>query len=149
VTERVQRTETKVRVGDAAADGLLKGIVAGVVMAAYLALVGLVVGKGLGTVLARFAPTEGGSAVTGILVHLGVSAVYGALFGVGWHVVRRRRLDPPPWLAGLAYGVVLLVVAEVALLVGAESPLRGIPLVHFAAAHVIYGVGMGLLMREA
>ena len=149
MTESRHLTQTEVKTSDAAADGLLKGIVAGLVMAAYLVLVGLVVGEGPGTVLARFAPAEGSSAVTGTLVHLAVSAVYGALFGVGWHVARRRRLDPPPWLAGLAYGVILLAVAEAALLAGADSPLREIPLVHFAAAHIIYGVSLGLLMREA
>jgi len=149
VTESRHLTQTEVKTGDAAADGLLKGIVAGVVMVGYLVLMGLVVGEEPGTVLARFAPTGNTSVVTGTLVHLAVSAVYGALFGVGWHVARRRRLDPPPWLAGLAYGVLLLAVAEAALLAGANSPLQEIPLVHFAAAHIIYGVSLGLLMREA
>ncbi len=155
MTESRHLTQIEVKTGDAAADGLLKGIVAGVVMAVYLVLVGLVVGEGPGTVLARFAPSGGASVMTGALVHLAVSAVYGALFGVGWHVVKRRQpFDKrragslPPWLAGLLYGVILLVVAEAALLAGADSPQREIPLVHFAAAHVIYGVSLGLLMRE-
>jgi len=155
VTESRHLTQIEVKTGDAAADGLLKGIVAGVVMAVYLVLVGLVVGEGPGTVLARFAPSGGASVITGALVHLAVSAVYGALFGAGWHVVRHRQpFDQlragslPPWLAGLLYGVILLVVAEAALLAGADSPQREIPLVHFVAAHVIYGVSLGLLMRE-
>ena len=91
MTESRHLTQTEVKTGDAAADGLLKGIVAGVVMAAYLVLAGLVVGEGPGTVLARFTPGEETSVVTGTLVHLAVSAVYGALFGAIWHMVRRRQ----------------------------------------------------------
>ncbi|MFQ5859133.1 MAG: hypothetical protein ACE5LU_26335 [Anaerolineae bacterium] len=133
-------------VGDAAVDGLFGGVVAGILMAAYVVAVGLVAGEGPGTVLGRFAAGEGASPVSGALMHLAVSAVYGTLFGAVWHLIaRRRRVGRPAWLAGLAYGVILLVVSEAAFLAGAESPLQKIPLVHWAVAHGIYGLVLGWL----
>jgi hypothetical protein len=59
------------------------------------------------------------------------------------------RRPVPLWPAGLAYGLVLLLVAEVIVLPATGSPLRDIPIVHFALAHVIYGVVLGLLIARA
>ena len=132
--------------GDAAVDGLLAGVVAGLAMAAYLVAIGLVTGEGPATVLARFAPGAGASPMTGVLVHLSESAVYGAVFAVGWRLVARRpRSSLLTVLAGLAYGLVLLLVARAIILPGTASALREIPFVHFAVAHGTYGLVLGFL----
>jgi hypothetical protein len=94
--------------------------------------------------LERFVPGQGGTWLTGGLLHLGVSGVYGIGYGMlifwlprGW----RGRL--PGWLLGLAYGAALLLVAELVLLPGSGSALRQIPLAHFALAHGVYGLALG------
>ncbi len=132
-------------IGDAAVDGLLGGLVAGIGMAGYLVIVGLTAGEGPGLVLGRFAPSAEASALTGALMHLAVSGVYGMLFGLGWWLLVRWR-GVPAWLAGLIYGIVLLLVAEAIILPSTGSPLAQIPLVHFALAHGIYGVILGFLV---
>jgi len=132
--------------GDAAVDGLLSGVAAGIVMAVYLVAVGLVMGEGPGIVLSRFDPGEGASPLTGALMHLAVAGMYGMLFGLGHRLVARRwRHILPGWLTGLAYGLALLLIAEAVILPGTDSPLREIAFVHFALAHMIYGLVLGSL----
>ena len=131
--------------GDAAVDGLFGGVVAGIGMAIYLVLAGLVAGEGPAQVLARFAPDAETAALTGGLMHLAVSGVYGMLFALGWWLLVRLR-GVRAWLAGLIYGVALLLVATMLILPNTNSPLSEIPLVHFALAHVIYGLLLGFLI---
>ncbi len=136
----------KVQIGDAAVDGLIHGAVAGAAMAVYLIVVGLVSGEGPAQMLARFDPGGGASPLTGGLMHLAVSGVY----GIGFALIRRligRRV--PGWLAGLIYGVLLLLVAEAIVLPSAISPLRAIPALHFAVAHGLYGLTLGILNAKA
>lgn len=171
MTESTRLAHKSKTIGDAAVDGLFSGVLAGVLMAAYLVVVGLVVGEGPGTVLGRFAGGEVTTPLVGALSHLAVSAVYGALFGAGWHLIARRwpftstlrqvqnttglsasdRLRAGSlltWMGGLAYGVVLLVLAEVVILPRTASPLQEIPLVHWAVAHGIYGLTLGVLIHR-
>jgi hypothetical protein len=51
-------------------------------------------------------------------------------------------------LAGAAYGLLLLAVAKVVVLPAAGSPLVEIPTLHFAVAHVIYGIVLGYLSER-
>ncbi|MFQ5854280.1 MAG: hypothetical protein ACE5LU_01355 [Anaerolineae bacterium] len=79
-------------------------------------------------------------------MHPAQAAVYGALFGVRWQLVgRRRRSSVLTVLAGLAYGLVLLLVAKAIILPGTALALREIPFVHFSVAHGIYGLVVGFL----
>ena len=136
--------------GDAAAEGLLAGVGAGLVMAAYLVMAGLVAGDGPVRTLARFDPAAAASPLTGALIHLAVSAVYGLLFGVIYRLVGRGRLAGTAagvWL-GLAYGLALLVAAQGLTLTGAGAALREIPAIHFAVAHLIYGAVVGWLVAR-
>ena len=136
--------------GDAAVDGLFGGVGAGVLMVLYLVVAQVVAGDGPATTLSRFDTSGTASPWMGTLVHLAVAAVYGALFGLGVQfIVRIMRRPVPLWPAGLAYGLVLLLVAEAIVLPATGSALRGIPLVHFALAHVIFGVVLGLLIARA
>lgn len=134
-------TREKAQIGDAAVDGLMHGVAAGAAMAAYLVVVGLVSGEGPAQMLARFDP-GGASPLTGALMHLAVSGVYGIGFALIQRLVGRRV---PSWLAGLIYGVLLLLVAEAIVPPGASSPLRAIPALHFAVAHGLYGLTLGIL----
>ena len=135
--------------GDAAVDGLLSGAAAGVVMAVYLVVIGLVMREGPGIVLSRFDPGEAPSPLTGALMHLAMAGVYGVLFALGRRFIARRpafgRL--PGWLVGLAYGLALLILAGAVILPGTDSPLREIAFLHFALAHVIYGLTLGILVN--
>ena len=131
-------------IGDAAVDGLLAGFAAGLAMAAYLVAVHAVAGEGPAAILRRFDPSATASPLTGLLLHLAVAGVYGTLFGLGWRFTGRVRPSKvPAWLWGLAYGLVLLLVAELIPLSGANSPLAEVSLVHFALAHAIYGLVLG------
>lgn len=153
--EKMIRTERMVSergrtAGDAAVEGLLAGVGAGIAMAAWLVLAGLLAGEGPGRVLARFDPAVAAAPVTGAMIHLGVSAVYGLLFGVLHRLIGRGRLtgQPAGVLLGLAYGLALLFVAQRLTLTGAGAPLREIPALHLAAAHLVYGVVLGWLVAR-
>ena len=141
-------TANKATMGDAAVDGLIAGIGAGAVMAAVLVVAGLLGGDGPGVVLGRFDPGAAASPVTGGLMHLAVSGVYGALFGLGHRLI--SGLPPvsrlPGWLIGLAYGLLLWAVAQASLFSSADSPLRELPALHFALAHAVFGLTLGLAM---
>ncbi len=140
-------TRKEITIGDAAVEGLLDGVVAGVVMVVYLVAIGLVTGEELATVLSRFDPGEEASPLTGTLTHLAVAGVYGVLFGLGHHWIGwGGRL--PGWSIGLMYGFLLLLIAEAIILPGTDSPLREIAFLHFALAHVIYGLALGFAISR-
>jgi hypothetical protein len=141
-------------VAEAVVDGLVGGILAGACMALYLVVVGVILGDEPGLVLGRFDPGSGFSPLSGALAHLAVSGVYGMGYGLVWRPLARSRLRTGvlgrwlPWLAGLVYGFVLLLVAEMVMLrlPSTSSPLRDIPLLHLALAHLIYGLILSLLV---
>jgi len=147
-------TPRQTTAGEVAVDGLVSGILAGAGMALYLVVVGVVVGDEPRLVLGRFDPGSGFSPLSGALTHLAVSCVYGMLYGLIWRPLARSRLGMGllggwlPWLAGLGYGFALLLVAEMVTLrlPGTSSPLGGIPFLHFAVAHLIYGLVLSFLM---
>ena len=84
-------------------------------------------------------------------MHLAVSAVYGLLFGLIYRLIGRGRLAgrTAGVLIGLVYGLVLLLVAQGLTLIGAGTTLREIPAVHFAMAHLIYGLVLGWLVARS
>jgi hypothetical protein len=136
----IQKSRT---VGDAAVDGLLAGMAAGVVMAVYLLVTGLIAGETFISILSRFSPGEPTTPLSGALAHLAVSAIYGALFGVIMMTLRQRV---PAWATGMAYGVVLFLVARYALLPGTGSSLQEIFPLNFGVAHLIYGGVLAILI---
>ena len=137
--------------GDAAVEGLLAGFAAGVFMALYLVLTGLVSGSAPAQTLARFNPGSSDSPLSGALMHMAVSGVYGALYGILYQNILRHlfRNRVPGWLAGAAYGIVLFVFATIVLLPGNNSPLREIPALQFGIAHLLYGLVLGALTDRA
>jgi hypothetical protein len=153
MTKPVPFEERTDSAGDAAVDGLLSGVAAGLVMGVYLVVVGLIAGKSVAAVLQQFDSTGNESPLTGLLLHLAVAAVYGALFAVGYRfigqllpVVGSQRIGRLIWLPGLIYGTILWLLAHGLLLPAADSILREIPAAHFAIAHALYGVTLALVL---
>ena len=151
---RTEKTvgERRQTAGDAAVDGLLAGAAAGIAMAVYLVVAGLLAGEGPAVVLARFDPAGAGAAssLIGALMHLAVSAVYGLLFGLIYRLTGRGRLAgrAAGALMGLVYGLALLLLAQGLAVVSMGVPLREISAVHFAIAHLVYGLVLGWLVAR-
>ena len=139
----------KVTNGDIAVDGLFHGVIAGVLMALYLTIVGVVMGEGVGTMLGRFWTGEHISPVTGGLLHLATSGIYGMIFALIWHRIGQRGgIGRFAWLAGIIFAMLLFTVAELIMLPAAHSPLLEIPAAHFAVGHLIYGLCLGFLTQR-
>ena len=74
--------ENKSGLSTLAVDGVIYGVVTGVAMFLSLMALALLSGEAPGIILARFSGGGITSPVLGMLGHLGVSAIYGVLFGV-------------------------------------------------------------------
>lgn len=142
-------THHKKTVGDVAVDGLLGGMAAGLVMAAWLLVVGLIGGEGPAVTLGRFDP-GGQSPMVGALMHLAVSGIYGVAFALivrllsgRWPAAKRYL-----WLLGVAYGVLVWLVAQVAVLPSLNQALAEIGSLVFLGAHAIYGLALGYLLSR-
>lgn len=132
--------------GDAAASGLVYGLAAGLAMVALLAVLGLLQGQTLAATAGFFSPSGQSQPLTGLLGHLAVSGVYGAIFGIVWRLAG-GRLRLPAWLAGLVYGVLLWGVAQ--LLARTVAPaLAQIAPWALLAGHLVYGLALGVLFRK-
>lgn len=133
--------------GNVAVDGLIAGAIAGVPMLGYLLLTS---GAAPADLLNHFAANSlTPSPFIGLVGHLAVSAIYGMIFSLAGRVLRissRRIL----WVsAGLVYGFSLFAVAEWVTLPALQSPLLDLPTVHWGAAHIIYGIVLGLINRSS
>jgi hypothetical protein len=139
----------EIKFSEVAVDGLFAGLLAGLVMAAFLAVAVLAHSETLGSLFSRFNPAKMGSPLTGLLLHLAVSSVYGILFGLVWYLtLSLRRLASLPWQAvalGVVYGAGLFFFAWYVLLPASASPLRQLPSWQFGAAHLVYGSILGWL----
>ena len=143
--------QTSSSTGDAAVDGLFGGAVAGVMMAIYLVVIGSVAGGSLAATLSIFDLGQGSSPVRGALVHLAISTIYGVVFGLGQRLIGHGH---PVWrgytvIIGLAYGLLLWVMTQIAFAGGLNVPLSNLPIVHFAAAHALYGLTLGWLSSRS
>jgi hypothetical protein len=123
---------------------------AGVVMAVWLLVVGLVRGEGPAVVLGRFDPGGGSSPLSGALMHLAVAAFYGVGFALilrvlsGRRVIAKRNL----WLLGAAFGLVLWLAAQFAVLPGLNKALAEIAPMVFLWAHLVYGITLGFILAR-
>lgn len=135
--------------GDAAAAGLLHGLAAGLAMAAVLAAAGLLAGRTPASTLAAFSLSQQpavSSAVTGLLGHLAVAAVYGLIWGLAWRVIGGRTAIPA-WLGGLVYGLLLWGGAQL-LVRSFGSGLAQLAPWALLAGHLVYGLTVGWLSRN-
>ena len=138
-------------IGDAAVDGLLNGVVAGVVMAIYLVISGVLTGVGLVATLSAFDLGQGTSPVRGALIHLAVAAIYGMVFSLLYRLIGRGRSigRGGTIIIGLAFGLLLWLITQIAFAAGINVALSSLPAVHLAVAHVIYGAALGWLTGRA
>jgi hypothetical protein len=139
--------------GDVAVEGLFSGLIAGLIMALYLILAGLTYGESIIASLSRFATEDGSTPLVGLLLHLGVSGVYGIFYDLGCQFTLRRRANTfsPLWVSviGGLYGLLLMALAWYILLPSTDSPLLETPVLHLGIAHLLYGVALGLLTYTA
>ena len=147
-TSKATSTYQQKSLGDTAVDGLLAGIGAGLVMALFLLLIGLLNGDLATAVFGRFDPGQNQQWLTGLVIHLAVSSIYGIVFGLlFWVLIRIRpswaRLS---WLLGLAYGLLLYGVVQTALATGIDSGLVQFTAVILLLAHATYGLVLGILL---
>ncbi|MBI5566278.1 MAG: hypothetical protein HY870_15375 [Chloroflexi bacterium] len=134
--------------GDAAVDGLLHGVGAGIVMAIYLIVIGVLIGTGVAATLSAFDLGEGTSPVRGALIHLAVAAIYGMLFSLMYRLIGRRRSSGRGGsvLSGVAYGLLMWLITQIAFATGINIALSSLPAAHFAVAHALYGLTLGWLI---
>lgn len=130
---------------EALIDGLFGGILGGLGMLVFLVIVGLLGGTSLVEMLNRFGvPDQTSTPLSGALVHLGVSAVYGAVFAVILHYVLPKLPQAiPGWVWGAGYGLLLWLFAASLLLPTTGSALLEFPSWQFASAHLIFGAILG------
>lgn len=137
--------------GDVAVEGLFSGMIAGLAMVTYLALAALTFGEGPLTMLIRFRGSDASTPLVGLLLHLGVSGVYGIIFAlICKFTARSWGYQPSSWLAasiGAGYGLALWLLAQWVILPGLNSPLMEIPRIHFFLGHQIFGISLGLLTQ--
>jgi hypothetical protein len=135
-------------IGDLAVDGLLNGVMAGVVMAIYLVISGLLTGAGVAAILSAFDLGQGTSPVRGVLIHLAVAAIYGMVFNLLYRLIGRGRSIGRGGnvIIGLAYGLLLWSITQVTFAAGINVALNSLPTVHFAVAHVVFGITLGWLI---
>jgi hypothetical protein len=78
-----------------------------------------------------------------------VSAIYGLIFALLQRAMPRTwRVGALSVVAGIAYGLVLLALAQLVLLPSSASPLQALPPVVLAAGHVVYGLALGQLLTK-
>jgi hypothetical protein len=135
----------KNKISNLAVDGLIYGLVSGVAMTLSLAVFALLSGETLGTYLKLFSAGKLSSPLQGLLSHLAVSAIYGVFFGaLIWPTLAcfsSKKIVAI--LGGLAYGLFLLFLAQIAILPVTSSPLGQIPAWQWALAHGVYGLALG------
>ena len=136
--------------GDTAVDGLVAGLPAGIGMAIVLTLTGLLSGRPPLVTLGYFDPAQAGNWLTGLLAHLAVSAIYGVVFALLMGIVGRIRpsLTRLVVLWGAVYGLLLLTVAYGVWFTAVTSPLSQIAAWQMGAAHVVYGLSLGLWLYK-
>ena len=147
MAELSKEVRKEMHFSEAAIDGLFAGFLAGLAMAAFLAMTALTRSETLTTMFNRFNPTQATSPMTGFLLHLAVSSVYGILFGLIWYLASiLRRFAILPWQAislGAAYGAGLFFLAWLILLPASASSLRQLPFWQFGMSHLVYGIILG------
>jgi len=138
--------------GDLAVDGIFTGVEAGIVMAVFVVVVLVGQGYSLADVLSVFTLYGSPSLTSGLLTHLAVSGVYGIFFGLGIYFLNRHRWLIKTLLAGLliglAYGFLLWLAAEFLLFDLTTTLLKEMPPSLMAAAHLVYGLALGLLVQR-
>jgi len=138
-------TKGKDNIRNLAVDGLIFGVLSGLGMCLVMAVLALFSRNSVATLLERFSTGTMPSPLQGLLSHLAVSAIYGMLFGaLIWPILQRfSSLKITGRLGGLGYGLLLLFLAQVAILPATASPLVQLPFWQWVLGHVSYGLILG------
>ena len=142
-------THTQLRIqaslSETAVEGLFAGLVAGIAMLLYLLAAGLLSADAASTTLGRFSIQAPPNPLQGALLHLAVSAIYGLIFGIVWSLLGRRASS---WVVAALFALVIYLLARFVLLPGSGSGLLHLAPIHFALAHLVYGLTLGFWFRD-
>ena len=143
-------TNSKGNIRNLAVDGLIFGVLSGLGMYLVMTVLVLFSRNSVTTLLERFSTGAMTSPLQGLLSHLAVSAIYGMLFGaLIWPILQRfSQQKLMGWLGGLGYGLLLLFLAQVAILPATTSNLAQLPLWEWALGHISYGLILGALFAR-
>ncbi len=142
-----------VRMADAAVDGLIAGLEAGLLMVVFLiAMEWIRSGNGIGVTLMRFDPGADPVPLTGLVVHLAVSGVYGLLFGfLGWLLNHRAARLLEGWTAlvtGGLFGTAIFLLPWLTFSAKIGQNFLGFSPLVFWLAHVLYGSTLAILVAR-
>lgn len=137
----------KLSLTDSLINGLIGGILAGLGMLVWLLAAGLLGGDSPQQILERFlVPGQPPNMFSGVFIHLGVSAVYGAIFGLLLRVLPAAwQMSAGKLAAGLVYGMLLYLLAKGIILPGTGSPMVEFSSLALASAHLMYGALLGAI----
>jgi hypothetical protein len=132
--------EERSSIGEMTVEGLFVGIAAGIVMLLYLVVSGLLTGKAASVMISHFSIQAPANPMQGALLHLAVSGTYGLLFGFVCALLGRRFSVRT---LALLYTLAIYLLARFVLLPSSGSQLTQVAPVHFALAHLVYGLVLG------
>jgi hypothetical protein len=149
--DKIYKITQNRKTSDLAIDGLVYGLVSGILMLVSLGVLFIISGENLSVLLARFSPDNLATPLQGLLSHMAISAIYGILFGVlCWPLLARYAPGKIiALLVGLAYGALLLLLSQTAILPNTGSALSQLPFWQWALGHEVYGLALsGLFLRK-
>lgn len=132
---------------EGAVDGLFAGLAGGIAMVVYVLVAVLASGVLPGEVIAYLTSDET-QWVNTLLLHFSVASVYGLFLGIAWQALGAGRSHGGSVLVGLLYGFVLWLAAHLLILPQGVLTVP-IPSLHFALAHLVYGVTTAWLLQQA
>ncbi len=140
--------EKKEALWAAAVSGAFNGLLAGVFMELYVLLAGMVVAGSNWAYMSYLDLAHSGSPLQAVFTQLGVSLLFGAVFGMFcfWSGLVKERVLPP-WLAGLAYAMLLWALAAMLVLPQDQFTMNTLSSVYLLFAYMVYGLIMGLRQR--
>jgi hypothetical protein len=161
-----QQLERRATWGEVAEWGAISGVIAGIAMAMLLLIVNLARGVGVWRPLYLFAATfnpswarasgfELAPLLVGMLLHLIVSTLFGAIFAVLVRFVLPTAVSlTVAAILGLLWGLALLVVMTFAITPGADPALvravmhDGGAFIWWVVAHLLYGGVLGAAFAQ-
>ncbi|MCC7161856.1 MAG: hypothetical protein IT331_05160 [Anaerolineae bacterium] len=140
----------QIKLGDAAVEGLMYGIVAGLVMTLFVVAFEWLAGVMPLEVLSYFGVDAAAPPWVGLFTHVAVSGIYGVVFGMLALGVARalgERMNPGVRLGlGVLYGLLIFLIAEWIILPRTASPLAEMSVWALALAHALYGAVLAWLV---
>lgn len=131
--------------GDSAVDGLAGGVLGGILMAAVLLVTGFYLGRPIEEILGSFSFVREAGVISGLVTHLSVSAIYGAVFGLLSAIIPGRINR---FAAGAVFGLLLYFAANAVLVPQVNQKLQIFSPTVFSLAHIAYGSVLGWFIHK-